>query len=80
MCVVYDMMVSGVTAMPISDAKRKANQKWNRANMARKYYRPSVLLPREMQAAIAARVRATKSASVSDYIRRLIDNDLGAGD
>ncbi len=66
--------------MPISDAKRKANQKWNRANMARKYYRPSVLLPREMQAAIAARVRATKSASVSDYIRRLIDNDLGAGD
>lgn len=40
--------------MPISDAKRKANKKWNDANMAILYDRISVLVPKGRKEDIAA--------------------------
>jgi predicted DNA-binding protein len=65
--------------MPISEAKRRANEKWNRENMSKKYYRPSVLLPREWKPKVERQAERKGHASTSDYIRKLIEKDLEAG-
>lgn len=61
--------------MAMSEARKRANAKWDAANKDR-YYRPSVLLPAAIKPDIEARVRATKAGGVSDYIRSLVERDI----
>lgn len=60
--------------MPPSDAKKKANRKWNEANKDR-YWNCIVMFPAEEKDAVKARA-ASLGLSVSEYIRGLIHADI----
>lgn len=62
--------------MPISEARKRANQKWNKKNMTEKYYRPVALIPKEKQEAIEQRAAEQGYKSISKYINDLIEADM----
>ncbi len=62
--------------MPISNARRKANRKWDEANRDR-YWSCMVRFPAEEKERIAARA-AQLGVSISEYIRGLVYADLGS--
>lgn len=59
--------------MAISQAKRAANARWDKANRHR-YYRPSVILPKAMEEAV--KEQAKPYGGISPYIRCLIQQDI----
>ena len=58
--------------MPASEARMRANNKWNK----KAYYRPSVCLPRDFEEALRKKA-AAEGKTVSTYIQDLIKADLG---
>lgn len=53
--------------MAVSDAKKRANKKWNDANQAKRYDRINILIPKGQKELIAA--AADKAGeSISKYI------------
>lgn len=58
--------------MPISEAKKKANKKYDQKT----YYRPTIFLRREYEELLHKRADE-KGLSVSGYIIELIKKDLG---
>ena len=53
--------------MAMSEAKRRANKKWNDANQKERYDRINVLVPKGAKETIAA-AAATAGESISQYI------------
>ena len=53
--------------MAISDAKKRANKKWNDANQAARYDRINVLAPKGQREVIAAAATAA-GESISQYM------------
>ena len=68
--------------MPMSDAKKRANKKWNDANLTKRYDRIQVVVPKEEIRAFADH----KGMSVNNFINEAIDTAMeqgqqaGAGD
>ncbi len=61
--------------MPISDARRKANKKWNDANMKERYDRIQLVVPKGKKDVIRAHAES-KGESVNAFINRAINNLL----
>ena len=57
--------------MSISEAKKRANKKWNDANLKEKYDRIQIVVPKGQKAVIQA-AATQKGESVSAYIVRAI--------
>lgn len=57
--------------MPMSEAKRKANKRWNDENMARKYDRISVLVPKGRKATVEAIARE-RGDSINGLVNGLL--------
>ena len=62
--------------MPMSEAKRKANKRWNDENMAKKYDRLSVLIPKGRKQAVEAHAKS-KGESINGMVNRAILSDMG---
>lgn len=62
--------------MPMSDAKRKANKRWNDENMVKKYDRLSILVPKGRKEAIEAHAK-DKNESVNGLVNTLLRADMG---
>lgn len=61
--------------MPMSDAKKRANKKWNDANMKDRYDRIQVVVPKGQKDIIKA--AADKAGeSVNEYIKKSIDERM----
>ena len=65
--------------MPISDAKRRSNKKWNDANMKERYDRIQLVVAKGKRDAIKDHA-AKKGATVNEYIKKLISDDMGGLD
>lgn len=69
--------------MPISDAKRKANKKWNDANLKDKYDRIQLVVPKGEKEEIerAAMLAGYKSVSkfIIDSVRERMQREQAAG-
>jgi len=61
--------------MPISEAKKRSNKKWNDANMAERYDRIQIVVTRGKKPAIAAHA-ATHGETLSGFINRAIDETV----
>lgn len=60
---------------PMSEAKKKANKKWNDANMKERYDRVQLVLPKGRKAELQA-LAEQRGQSVNGFINRLIDDAL----
>lgn len=60
--------------MAITDAKKKANKKWNDANLKQKYDRIQIVVPSGERELIRARAEA-KGMSLNAYVNALIKAD-----
>lgn len=65
--------------MAISEARKRANKKWNDANMTAKYDRISVLVPKGRKQTIEARAKEI-DMSVNGLINSLLQKDVGMSD
>lgn len=61
--------------MAISEARRKANKKWNDENMAKLYDRVVALLPKG-KGQVVKEHAAERGESVSGFINRAIDETI----
>lgn len=61
--------------MPMSEAKRKANKKWNDANLKEKYDRIQLVVPKGEKESIQTAAQKT-GESVNGFIWRLIQAEL----
>ena len=61
--------------MAISEAKKKANKKWNDNNMKERYDRIQIVVPKGEKDAIQAAAQRT-GESVNGFINRLISAEL----
>lgn len=59
----------------ISEAKKKANKKWNDENLKERYDRIQLVVPKGQKAVIAEAARAN-GETVNGFIKRLIDAEL----
>lgn len=59
--------------MPVSEAKKKANLKWDQAHRA-DYWRCTIVFPIQEKERVIEQARSA-GLSISDYVRQLIDND-----
>ena len=59
----------------ISEAKKRANKKWNDANMSVKYDRANILLPKGRKAEIQAHA-AAQDESLSGFVNRAINETV----
>ena len=64
---------------PMSEARKRANKKWNDANMKDKYDRIQLVVPKGQRDVIKDRAAALGCPSVNAYILGLVEADL-AGD
>ena len=64
--------------MPMSEAKRRANDKWNKANLKERYDRIQLVVPKGRKAEIEAAARAA-GQSVNGWLNGLIDAALSPG-
>jgi len=62
--------------MAMTEAKRRANKKWNDANMTAKYDRISVLVPKGRKQAVEAFARE-HGESVNGMVNRLVRAEMG---
>lgn len=62
--------------MAMTEAKRRANKKWNDANMTAKYDRISVLVPKGRKQAVEAFARE-HGESVNGLVNALLRADMG---
>lgn len=62
---------------PISEARKKANKKWNDKNISERYDRISVLVPNGKKDKIKVFAEEHGEDSVNAFINRLIDEALG---
>ncbi len=60
--------------MPLSEARKRANRKWDEANRE-KYWRCTVMIPVVEKERIVAQA-AKSGKGVSEYIRGLIEEDI----
>lgn len=60
---------------PMSEAKKKANKKWNDANMKERYDRVQLVLPKGRKAELQAEAER-RGQSVNGFINSLIDEAL----
>ena len=63
--------------MAMTEAKKRANKKWNDANMKEKYDRIQLIVPKGKKEIIKSAAQA-KGESVNTFINRLIDAELEA--
>ena len=61
--------------MPISDARKRANKKWNDANMKERYDRIQLVIPKGKKDVIHAHAES-RGESVNAFINRAIDRLL----
>ena len=61
--------------MALSEARKRANKKWNDANISERYDRISVLVKKGKKDIIKAHA-AAQGASVNDFINRAIDEKI----
>lgn len=62
--------------MAMTEAKRRANKKWNDANMTAKYDRISVLVPKGRKQTVEAFARE-HGESVNGVVNRLLRAEMG---
>lgn len=60
----------------MTDAKRKANKRWNDENMVKKYDRLSILVPKGQKQAVEAHAK-DKGESVNGLVNTLLRADMG---
>lgn len=65
--------MKGGFALAVSEAKKKANLKWDQAHRA-DYWRCTIVFPIQEKERVLEQARAA-GLSISDYVRQLIDND-----
>ena len=63
----------------MSEAKRRANKKWNDANLKERYDRIQLVIPKGRKQALEAFAKA-KGESVNGLINRLLQHELGLSD
>ncbi len=61
--------------MAMTEAKKRANKKWNDTNMKEKYDRIQLIVPKGKRGTIKAAAQAN-GESVNAFINRLIDIEL----
>lgn len=61
--------------MPMSDAKRKANKKWNDENLKERYDRIQLVVPKGKKEVIQSAAQQS-GESVNGFIWRLIQTEL----
>lgn len=61
--------------MPLSDARKRANKKWNDENMKERYDRIQVVVPKGKKEIIQAHA-AAQGESVNGFINKAIDEKL----
>lgn len=76
MCIIFAIIRSEVMDMAMTEAKRRANKKWNDANMTTKYDRISVLVPKGRKQAVEALARE-HGESVNGVVNRLLRSEMG---
>lgn len=64
---------------PMSEARKRANKKWNDANMKDKYDRIQLVVPKGQRDVIKDRAAALGCPSVNAYILGLVEADLAGG-
>lgn len=64
--------------MPMSEAKKRANKKWNDANLTERYDRIQLVVPKGRKEEIKA-VADQHGESVNGFINRLIDEAMARG-
>ena len=57
--------------MPISEARKKANKKWNDANIATRYDRVPLILPKGCKAELQAHA-AERGESLNGFVNRAV--------
>ena len=62
--------------MAMSEAKKKANKKWNDANLKEKYDRLQLVVPKGQKEIIQNAAKQSGDKSVNSFICRLIDAEL----
>lgn len=67
--------------MPVSEARRRANKKWNDANMKEKYDRIQLLVPKGYKAEIESAATMVSSlsgrkVSVSEFIKEAVQEKI----
>lgn len=62
--------------MAMTEAKRRANKKWNDANMTIKYDRISVLVPKGRKQAVEVHARE-RGESINGLVNGLLRADMG---
>lgn len=60
---------------PISEAKKRANKKWNNENMKERYDRIQLVVPKGRKEVVQAAAKQN-GESVNAFINRLIDAEL----
>lgn len=76
MCISFDIIRDEVMNMAMTEAKRRANKKWNDANMTTKYDRISVLVPKGRKQAVEAHAKSN-GESVNGMVNRLVRAEMG---
>ena len=61
--------------MPITDARKRANKKWNDANMKERYDRVQLIVPKGEKEKIKA-FAARSNESLNKFINRLINEAM----
>lgn len=61
--------------MPLSEARKRANKKWNDENLNKLYDRVSVLVPKGKKDIIKSHAETTNE-SVNGFINRAIDETM----
>ena len=70
------MLIRGGEKLPqISEAKKRANKKWNDANMTERYDRLNILVPKGRKAAIQAASDAA-GQSLNGFVTTAIDERI----
>lgn len=64
---------------PISEARKRANKKWNDENMAKKYDRIQLVVPKGRKSDIEAYAKS-KGESVNGLMNALLRDALGMSD
>ena len=76
MCISFDIIMGEVMNLAMSEAKRRANKKWNDANMTVKYDRLSILIPKGRKQAVEAFAHHHRE-SVNGVVNRLLRVEMG---
>jgi len=77
-CVCADSLIDlrkGADTMPISEAKKRANKKWNEANMNKLYDRGNVLFPKGKKEEIQAHA-ADMGESLNAFVNRAVTETM----